>query len=460
MIAINFFLPLYRREAAFNDADTTVKFALSLQGLFRGWKEREEYKSLSLLLENHLFETGKKFIDDDRLGELKRSIFGHKEVYISNVGIVIKNIEATPNRLRYSQEAQRLCYKHNLSSLHVPRVQSYSHYLIEEKVQSLVPSIKYQMCLYRLFSSKFDLNIRDACHLFFNALNAERLVSNYYLPFTLAETHIFPSSELIRTARIDNVCFKNDFTLALVDLEWIHERKMFFEGFVKEQCKILILFFPFHFDMIVEIGQTYDKSFKTSELLSDRDDVIKRYLVVVDEHLKFVQTHGILSDFETKKHVIVESFLKTYLPELNEYTREYFYFNQDDPKTNRLKTFEKELLINTAPLVNAAKNLLLTFYEENLIEYYPEDSSVVARQLNERTAYFEKENADFKRFVETTALYFSHENQKIYLSCSYILLLQIYKEFSKNEMVCNAIKETRNLNGHLLRPIDYLIIFF
>lgn len=280
------------------------KFGLSEQDRLSLESRLSILKNSTLKKRQPILETDLKkakfYIDNPSiLKELPRASSGKTPVYLPPFPLVLKASGYSENeyRLNKMKQAYEICKKNGYENLIIPKAKTYENFIIETRLPIKAHTEKEQICQYIENRDQFTLAIQEFVGFLFQS-------SFYDLTYNYRSFYNDLSKAPI--GRYDNVPLyfeKNQGKIGLIDLEkfstgyYIAEKE---KSLVR--CKDAIYLFPYHFKEIMDVARKFDSNIDNyyKELSKDRDEALKRFKIVYEDHLKFIQSKGISFDNPSK----------------------------------------------------------------------------------------------------------------------------------------------------------------
>jgi len=276
-----------------------IEAATKIQSCWRGHVARKAVgQEKKHVLSYPIFEQAKHVVDTpSRMYELPRASDGNTPVFLSNELPVVFKMSGFPeNQKRFEQmkQAREICQQHGYTGLVIPRARVYKECIIEDKLPIIEHGTKEVIGFYIENQACFTKAIEEFTDFCCRANLFDITVSG--------NAALYGSMSRAPVGRYDNIalyleggCGK----IGLVDLEHFSLKDSVEEADCYSVCKNAICLFPYHFNEIFNTVKKYDSNIEDhrERLESLRDEALKRFKVVYEDHIKVIKKHKI-----TPKH--------------------------------------------------------------------------------------------------------------------------------------------------------------
>jgi hypothetical protein len=211
-------------------------------------------------------------------------------VVLKHCGFGVKGVTHCTERLAQMETARALCQQLGLSHLVIPKAEQYEDFLIEDRLPIKVDALSLENTgLYLQNKDKFTTVIRQMT-TFLYSVDLEDIKDHQ------AETFWNILSPTPKSDNLPLYLENGEGKIGLIDLEELRipRRRPFLDN-----VKLMISFFPYHFEDILDAAKKADPSIhrqieeEKRELQKTQTLALTAYDRIYLGHVKFLQDHGI-----------------------------------------------------------------------------------------------------------------------------------------------------------------------
>lgn len=414
--------------------------AIKIQSIWRGHSARvKAEKARKQLLNYVLLEKAKPYVDiPSNRQNLPRASSGKTPVYLpKELPIVLKQSGSPKNQKRFDQmkQGRDICEKSGYENLVIPQARVYGNFIIESRLPITMHGTKEQIGLYIENREQFTIAVKEFTGFLYQSCYND-ITGNYGTdPYcTLSKSPI---------GRYDNIALyleNGEGKVGLIDLE------RFSPGCNKLQknwsfsrCRDAIRLFPYHIDEILSVAKNFDPDIENyrKDIEIERDEVLKRFKLVYEDHLYFIIEKGItikdpgkFENLELNRKKDIQGLIERELRKLNQ---NYFkgILGEDSDKT--LARFNEK---GFPQILDATCAFINTLLEMNL-EKAGGKSAITSRVklLAVRSLHFElsnylynnpfEESIEMFVFKDSSVLFSNFQKENLVLTMLDIILKEL-----------------------------------
>lgn len=270
--------------------------AIKIQSVWRGHLARAKAEKAKRHILNYvLLEKAKPYIDiPSNLQDVPRATSGKTPVYLpKELPVVLKKSGSLESQKRFDQmkQGRKICEGSGYRNLIIPKARVYGNFIVESRLPITMHSTKERIGLYIENRERFTAAIKDFTGFLFQSCLKD-ITGNYGTdPYgTLSKSPI---------GRYDNIALyleDEEGKIGLIDLEEFSPGcNKLQKNWSFSRCMDAIRLFPYHIDEILSVAKNFDPDIENyrKDIEIERDEVLKRFKLGYEDHLRFIIENGI-----------------------------------------------------------------------------------------------------------------------------------------------------------------------